>query len=197
MHTYIYTCWCTHICIHVYIWKEQTHTCTHTHTHVTDLNSSSILCYWISACKKSLHVLWREENLLIVQIEATRWLHSWQSANTHLNHMEVSHMPEESLLQEVSSTFFSSVGFLQGGGGGAVILCSVLCNICCQSSLSSHSFLLQSRSSCRATLSFSESRSWWITCERKIITIIIKVNKEKTSNKPVNNLRQTCSPKRF
>lgn len=72
-------------------------------------------------------------------------------------------MPEESLLQEVSSTFFSSVGFLQGGGGGAVILCSVLCNICCQSSLSSHSFLLQSRSSCRATLSFSESLSWWIT----------------------------------
>lgn len=46
---HIYICWCTHICIHVYIWKEQTH--TYTHTHVTDLNCSSILCYSISAHK--------------------------------------------------------------------------------------------------------------------------------------------------
>lgn len=83
----------------------------------------------------------------------------------HLNYIVVSHIPEDSLLQEVSSVFFSRVGFLQGGGGGAVILCSVLCRIFCQSPLSSHSFRLQSRSSCRAALSLSDSLRCWITCK--------------------------------
>lgn len=71
--------------------------------------------------------------------------------------MVESHSSEGSRPQEAPSGFLASVGFLQGGGGGA--LGSEGCRRRCQSSLPSQSFRLQSRSSCRATLSFSESLS--------------------------------------
>lgn len=157
------------------IYMNKTNTHMHMHTQQIWIAPPSCALEWVLIKNPARFVKGRK------LADCADWSHQMVSfltvcKHTHLNHMVVSHMPEESLLQEVSSTFFSSVGFLQGGGGGAVILCSVLCKICCQSSLSSHSFLLQSRSSCRATLSFSESLSWWITCEKEI-RIIKKVDK--------------------
>lgn len=73
------------------------------------------------------------------------------------HHMVVSQNSGGSLLQEAPSGFFKRVGFLQGGGGGA--LGSEWPRICCQPSRSSQSFRLQSRSSRRATLSFSDTLS--------------------------------------
>lgn len=77
-------------------------------------------------------------------------------------HRPESHSSEGSRPQDAPSGFFTSVGFLQGGGGGA--LGSGGCRRRCQSSRPSHSFRRQSRSSCRAALSFWESRSCWMTC---------------------------------
>lgn len=78
--------------------------------------------------------------------------------------MVPSHSSGGSRAQEAPSGFFSSAGFRQGGGGGG--RGSARCSTCRQSPASSQSFRLQSSSSCRAALSFSESRSWWITCAR-------------------------------
>lgn len=80
---------------------------------------------------------------------------SESAAGAH--HRVVSQNLGGGLPQEAPSGFFRSVGFLHGGGGGA--LGSAWRRICGQSPLSSQSFRLQSRSSRRATLSFLDSLS--------------------------------------
>lgn len=129
---------------------EHAQTCTHRRSRVVIV---TVLCFCGDA--------WRGDLRHTMAVACRSSLQSLGSSDrcpqSRRYQIPLSQSWDGSLVQEPPSGFFRSVGFLQGGGGGA--RGSGCCRASCQPSLASQSFLLQSSSSCRATLSFSESLS--------------------------------------
>lgn len=119
-----------------------------THTKRSWVVIISVLCFCGDA--------WRGD-LSLLQRGSLQSLDSSAVCCSPGSQIPLSHSWEGSLEQEPPSGFLRSVGFLHGGGGGT--RGSGCSRASCQPSLASQSFLLQSSSSCRATLSFSESLS--------------------------------------
>lgn len=130
--------------------SEHTQTCTQRRSWIVIV---SVLCFCGNAWRGDL----RHPKAASCRISLQSLDSSDMCSQSRLYQILLSQSWEGSLVQEPPSGFFRSVGFLQGGGGGA--RGSGCCRASCQPSLVSQSFLLQSSSSCRATLSFSESLS--------------------------------------